>query len=266
MSAADEEIAKLKNSWKDAFKAICDKRCEMEWLNRHAVEVLKANVDSVMSASELGAMLSSFDEKRFGSTLAKNFLKTICNRAFPNDAKWRKTVECVDIDGQYSCRSQEIVCDISSITVNFVDNASDRAFKLVVPVKENVWIDFARYPSEPGMGKYVLMCTKNRKSKDILESIHNQYVIVAIVTKASNIKDAIDNFMLGKYDSELADASAIDFTYFKPYLVNRFSYTDDEGISLTDELFKSIDAYQWREFDDSLVEDSYKYIKSLIVD
>ena len=271
MSEIDKKIVQLRDEWYAAFRAIYAKRCDMEWLNGQAEEALKESVDSVMTAEELGAMLVSFEKKRFGSTLVKKFLKTLCDKTFPDNAEWRKNVNCVGIDGQYSCNQHgNVYCDISSINITFSDAASNKIFKLVVPVKENIWVDFARQ-SDPGMGKYMLLCAANRKHADIMSAISNPLVIVAIVSKANNIKDALDNFMSGKFDSEIEDASAIDVTCFKTYNFWKKdqydSYHDDiENLSPTSLLFKALDEHNVIGFDGWRDDPSYKYIKNLVAD
>lgn len=275
MSKVDEKIAELRNSWHDAFKAICVKRCDMEWLNCQAVEALKSAVDNDMTSKELGAMLSSFARKRFGSTLVRNFLKKICSKTLPDEAPWRKTINCVEINGQYSCKPQSVVCDDASISITFVDTASSRAFKIVVPVKENIWIDFARQ-TDAGMGKYMLMCLRNKNRSDLLTSISNPLVVAAMVTKACNIKNAVNDFMTGKFDDEIADASTIDISCFKSYKLWKYpdeSFTgrhsrfeETEFMSPTDELFRSIDEHELVGFDGWRSDNSYKYIKNLVVD
>lgn len=275
MSKADEEIAKLRGSWRDAFKAICAKRCDMDWINMQAKAALKSAVDNDMSAEELGAMLQAFAKKRFGSTLVRSFLKKICSKTLPDEASWRKTVRCVDIDGQYTCKSHGAICADTSISIAFIDTASSRAFKLVVPVKENIWIDFAR-ETDKSMGKYMLLCLKNKSHSDLLTALSNPLVAVAVVTKACNIKKAVDDFMLGKLDDDIATACAIDMTHFKSYKLWKYSddcfeytqsrFEDAECRSPTDELFRSIDEHDIYRFDSWSSDADYKCIQNLIVD
>lgn len=279
MSEVDKKLESLHNDWCTLFKEVLDKRYDMSLVNQHANKLLADSVDNDMSAVELGSMLEEFSNDRFGSNQARNFLKHICEKIFSANAEWRKTVICVNIEGSASYDEAvcHIACDDSHIDLTFVDTATNKAFIVSVPVKENVQLDFARMP-DFGMGKYMLICINNKNPTNIVEHIKNPSVVAAVVAKAINLKKPIDDFMSGKFDDGIAAVSAFDIDNLTS--MHEWSmWQQDEDynsadyeqcVTPTDLLFKNIDRYSYSTNVNNVNgwgnSNGYRYLKNLVVD
>ena len=305
MSELDKHIISLRDQWLDKLKAIADLRYDIEKINFEAKISIMDNVDSELTSNELGTMLKEFDYNRFNSDVVMSTLKKLCDSIFPADAEWRKHVYCVDINGgwsnidkyEYTNNINELsvcnkgaTCDGSDITLTFADMKSGKAFNVKVPVRENIWYDFARAPGY-GMGKYVLYCVLDRHyipstNFDSVSNYTSTVVKVASVCKRQNLAKAIDAFMTGKLDEEIKDASNTDFYIdmlnrgYHSYKILSFSDEHNqwsserlsraEGLdcemSPTDEMFSSVDEF-WQEYNDNMDRTSHdRRIKNLIVD
>ena len=304
MSELDKHISALRDQWLDKLKDIADLRYDIEKINFEAKISIMDSVDSKLTSNELGTMLREFDYNRFNSDVVMSTLKKLCDSIFPADAEWRKHVYCVDMNGGWSnvdtyehinnndlsvC-NKGATCDGSDITLTFADMKSGKTFNVKVPVRENIWYDFARAPGY-GMGKYVLYCVLDRHyipstNFDSMSNYTSTVVKVASVCKRQNLAKAIDAFMTGKLDEEIKDASNTD-VYID--MLNRgyhsykiWNFSDGQGqwsserlsrakgldceMSPTDEMFSSVDEF-WQEYNDRMDRTSHdRQIKNLIVD
>lgn len=305
MSELDKHISALRDQWLDKLKDIADLRYDIEKINFEAKISIMDSVDSELTSSELGTMLREFDYNRFNSDVVMSTLKKLCDSIFPANAEWREHVYCVDMNGGWSnvdtykyannidsmsiCNNGA-TCDGSDITLTFADMKSGKAFNVKVPVRENIWYDFARAPGH-GMGKYVLYCVLDRHyipstNFDSASNYTSTVVKVASVCKRQNLAKAIDAFMTGKLDEEIKDASNTDVYIdmlnrgYHSYKIwhssvgqgqwssERLSRAEglDCEMSPTDEMFSSVDEF-WQEYNDNMDRTSHdRRLKNLIVD
>lgn len=195
-----EKIEKFYKTRAEYFKKkneIARAMIELDMLLHVANADLKETVDNGLDDNYLIKVAKAYREHKFNSSVVCEFIEKIDNMFFKDlDPSLKNGLEVVSIklDLGYSSRWSEPETSIDGpMSIDFHEIASDRAFRLYVPLKSSISADMVHW-ADNGDGMYIVRAEapNANKSKEICK-----------VFDQSKVAEAVEKYLKGEFDDEL---------------------------------------------------------------